>query len=381
MKTLRVLVVPFEYPDIDDDRLVNGCWAEEQVLAIKSRCEVQVLRPLQIPNGKAEIETVERNGIRVTLSRFLHRRKTWLFSYFIATWRGISSLRKNFDFDLIHAHGIRPAGLACVLYGKFCRVPVVVTEHWGRLEERSKQSTLERLSIKFVLRFATSMISVSEQLASEMRFLDPRSSPVIVPNVLSPVFIAAKIVRSEKKDQFDFLFVGSLNDNRKGLRELLDAFSNYSNSGDALDSRLSIVGDGVLKKDYEAYANELGIADCCSFWGNLSRNDVVKMMLECDIFVMPSTYETFGVVYIEALSCGKPVIACSNTPASEIVPDWGGVLVKPGSAEAIADAIKRVTTNFSSYDPVRLSTFAKTNYGDERFSELLLDLYIDTLYN
>jgi len=134
----------------------------------------------------------------------------------------------------------------------------------------------------------------------------------------------------------DVLFVGRLV-YYKGCNVLLDAISK-------VDATLALVGEGPLRADLEAQAAELGIAERVRFMGRVSDEELAKMYKASSIFVLPSIFATecFGLVQVEAMLNGKPVI---NTDLPTGVP-WvslhneTGLTVPPNDAEALAGAIK-----------------------------------------
>ena len=68
----------------------------------------------------------------------------------------------------------------------------------------------------------------------------------------------------------------------------------------------------------------------------------VASMQACDVFVLPSRYETFGVVYIEAMACGKPVIAAASGGPDDFVTDENGILILNNNVESLQCALERV---------------------------------------
>jgi rhamnosyl/mannosyltransferase len=104
-----------------------------------------------------------------------------------------------------------------------------------------------------------------------------------------------------------------------------------------------IVGDGPLRSTLEAAAARLGLSTRVRFLGHVEDEEVVAHMHACDLFVLPSVTraETFGVVQLEAMACGKPVVS-TNVPTG--VPwvnrhDETGLVVEPGDAAALAGAL------------------------------------------
>ncbi len=132
------------------------------------------------------------------------------------------------------------------------------------------------------------------------------------------------------------LFVGLL-DEVKGVQVLLRAFARVHAAHPG--ARLDIVGDGPRRGEYEALASELGVAAAVRFHGALTRDAIAPMMREADLLVLPSRTETFGIVVVEALACGLPVVATRVGALPELVDSAAGVLVDPADPVALADGI------------------------------------------
>jgi glycosyltransferase involved in cell wall biosynthesis len=372
----RILVVPSEYPDIRDPLKFHGNWAEEQTRALADYHDTAVVYPVVTMNGNQGIECLDYHRVPTFIVNYKHIRKTWVSPYVFALWKGIKQASARLQPECIHAHGIYPAGFAAVLVGDRLRVPVVITEHWGRLEERSAEGRLIRSVLKYALRRATRVIAVSRFLAEEIRRLEPRCAPDVVPNIVAPLFSgAAPVNRPRSKGDVQILFVGSIHDNRKGMDVLLPALKAYLDMPGARGCHLSVIGDGGKRAEFESLARGLGIHDRCSFLGNRSREEVAAAMAACDLFVMPSKYETFGVVYVEAMACGKPVIACSGGPAEEVVPGWAGEFVPPGDHVSLAQAIYRIASNLHDFDRTKISEYAKSKFGSETVVHDLTSVY------
>ena len=102
-------------------------------------------------------------------------------------------------------------------------------------------------------------------------------------------------------------------------------------------------------------------------------------MQQCDCFVLPSRYETFGVVYIEAMACGKPVIAAKNGGPDDFVKDFNGILVNPEDKDGLADAIGKMINIWEksdkTYQPEKISAFVRENFSSEAIAQKLEELY------
>ena len=144
---------------------------------------------------------------------------------------------------------------------------------------------------------------------------------------------------------------------------------------------LDIVGDGGLKQELNLLVKELKIEKYVSFFGKLSHDMVGDHFRECEIVVLPSIEESFGLVGIEAMNFGRPVIA-SNVGG---IPDWlddnvEGFLVESRNAEQLAEKIKLLLNNkelvikFSNNAKIKSAQFDINKQVDK-----LVNLYSGTL--
>jgi glycosyltransferase involved in cell wall biosynthesis len=143
------------------------------------------------------------------------------------------------------------------------------------------------------------------------------------------------------------LFVGGLDKAHyfKGVDILLDALNllNKENT----NWHLEIVGDGDLRPQYEKKARELGIDDKVKFAGYVSDEDMPKKYQAADYFVLPSVNkgEAFGIVLLEAMASGLPVVASDLPGVRGVFTSESGLLIKPGDAEDLAEKIKYLMVN------------------------------------
>ena len=114
----------------------------------------------------------------------------------------------------------------------------------------------------------------------------------------------------------EILVVGNLQPS-KGQEFVLRAVGNLSLSFPQL--RCRIIGEGPDRSRLEALVRELGIGRQVQFAGRQSRSEVAEAMRSCSVFVLPSRNEGLGCVYLEAMSCAKPVIACRGQGIDEVI--------------------------------------------------------------
>lgn len=245
--------------------------------------------------------------------------------------------------DLVHLHFPNPTGdLAYLLSG--CRAPVVMTYHadiakpWPAL--RLYRTVFERLES----RIARIIVSSEVYLRSSRFLARHQDKCIVIPYGIDPEPFAlrdreAEAVRRLRQEHGSPMvaFLGVLRP-YKGLPVLLRAMAKVR-------GHLLIVGRGHAG-ELEGDANQLGVADRVSFVAEVSETQRRLLLHACDVFVLPSLNrsEAFGIVQLEAMACGKPVVSTDLPTGVSVVNQHGttGLLVRPDDPEALADALNRL---------------------------------------
>jgi len=125
---------------------------------------------------------------------------------------------------------------------------------------------------------------------------------------------------------------------KKGLDILIRAMNNLIDAG--LDVDLILAGCGPLDETLRSLVRELGLDTRVLFWGVANRREMAALLNGCALFVLPSLWEAFGIAALEAMVCGKAVVATNRGGIAEIVRyDETGILVKPGDVATLTQAI------------------------------------------
>ena len=128
---------------------------------------------------------------------------------------------------------------------------------------------------------------------------------------------------------------------RKRLEDLLEAVALLRRR--IPDVRLSIVGDGPERDRLLGRHAALDLGDAAVFLGEVSRNRLAEEYVNADCFCLPSVQEGFGIVFLEAMAAGLPIVACRAAAVPEVVPDGvAGVLVAPRRPDQLTDALEEV---------------------------------------
>lgn len=280
--------------------------------------------------------------------------------------------------DVIHAHNSDPAGLLAHRLSRQQGIPFVITEHstfFARgLVPRSLHPTLAR-----AFTAASTVAVVSPALAGVLaRELGVDTARFRwIPNVVDPAVVDAPHSRGpDEPGSFTFLTIGNLIP-VKNHALLFRAFQRAF--GECPGVTLRIGGDGDLLAELEDLARTLQISSQVRFLGRLSRSAVIDELDLCDGFVLPSRYETFGVVLIEAMTRGKPVVstACGG-PEAFVTPE-DGILVPTDNVAALADAMVRIRRDRVRYSAGGIRNRAILRFGPQQIAKQLKNMYSEAL--
>jgi glycosyltransferase involved in cell wall biosynthesis len=174
------------------------------------------------------------------------------------------------------------------------------------------------------------------------------------------------------------LFVGIMRP-VKGVDILLKAMRLLMDRGRRV--RLVLVGEGFYdsyRREYERLHEmvaHLGLTQHVEFAGAKRGVELVQYMQQSALLVLPSRRESLGMVLVEALACGTPVVATRCGGPEDIVTDAVGILVPPEDPEALAQGIEQVLERRSAYDPSALRAYALGKFRLEAVTARLVDLY------
>ena len=281
-------------------------------------------------------------------------------------------VKEGWKPDIIHAHAFW-AGLPAWLLSRVFNVPFIITERWSGFVIGGL-SGYERRTARFSMNRAALILPVSNSLGEAIKSYGITSKFQIVPNVVDtkvfrPLSPQNKWKRGESKK---LLLVAGLRP-IKGIPCLLEALRKLSDKRD--DFVLDIVGDGVCRKEYEMLVKQLGLEEKVNFHGYKPKEEVAEFMRNCDFYVQPSLWETFAIPCIEAMACGKPVIASNVAGPNETITPDTGILVPPGDTKALFEAIEYMLDNYQNYPPNKIAQYARERFSYETVGRQLSEVY------
>ncbi|MFO7873088.1 MAG: glycosyltransferase [Bacteroidales bacterium] len=282
--------------------------------------------------------------------------------------------------DIIQAHSAMWAGLAAAGIKKRFGTPYVITEHRGRFTHHNDHArklikSWHKPLLKEAFTKADHIVPVSVALQRGIMQLAPESHRKlsVIPNMTDTrLFIPAETSKSPE-EPFTFMCVASL-EKLKGVDVLLNAFARLQERINH-PVKLVIGGDGDQRKALEALRNRLGLDADVEFTGKLARPELVKHLQKAHAFVLPSMFEAFGVVIIEAMACALPVIATRSGGPESIVTKQTGLLVPPEDPGSMASAMEAMINSYKNYNPDIIRQYAEKHFSREGIANRYLRLY------
>ena len=340
----QVLVLSHMYPRSYNQ--IGGIFVHEQVKALKRLgVEVHVVsgEPFWITSFslrrliwgvreylRSSPTTVELEGVSVTYFPWFvgtwipHWAQAWTYSHGLSRiWR---KWAKDKSIGVVHAHTSNLDGSAARLAASRTGAKLVVTEHLGPFDVLTNHP-IKRRKTRATVRIADRVFAVSTALRQSMiRNLGSAAQKVDVlgNGVDLSTFVPAEPAR--RNDATQALWIGHHVDVKR-VDRLLSAFSRAQLQIPAL--RLTLLGDGELLEKAKAQVVELQLEEKVTFLPSTDRAGVAKQIQAHDYVVISSETETFGLVALEAMACGKPVLstACGG-PQDLIMGDHLGMVVE-----------------------------------------------------
>jgi glycosyltransferase involved in cell wall biosynthesis len=298
----------------------------------------------------------------------------------------VKRLLPQLKLDVIHAHHPAPLGTEAASHAKALGLPLVFTHHtyyqeyshYIGLPQETTRRVIERLIADYMAQ-CQHIIAPSEsirQIIAETYGIRERLTVIPTGIDTKPYMLAdGRTIRQQLNWGEDtvLISVGRMAD-EKNWPTLLEAvailFARHQNT------RLVLLGDGPARTDLEKYAEKLGISGRVQFTGNVPFGDVPNYLKAADLFCFASTTETQGLVTLEAMAAGLPVVAVEATGTSDAVTHDVEGLLTPNDSAALAEAMERVLVDKELYGRLQEKTAAKAAQFDiVTLSQKLIDVY------
>ncbi|MEN3035534.1 MAG: glycosyltransferase family 4 protein [Candidatus Methanosuratincola sp.] len=334
---MRILTITWEYPP----HIVGGLGRHVHNLSIHLASKGADVTVLSFTDGTSESHE-RADGVEIV------RVNPYVMRYpdFVSWIEGLNMLMVERaadlgSFDLIHVHDWLTAYSGIALKHMW-RLPLVATIHateLGRRKVLSNDSERHIHEMEWWLAYeAWRVICCSKYMVNEVQLNlgCPIDKISVIHNGYDPKLARSNSAGTNKKNTRTVLFVGRLV-YEKGPHLLVEAASLLK------DCRVIIVGDGAMRPYLEGLARKLGVSDRVTFMGHVDDDTLLSIYEEAPVLVIPSLYEPFGIVVLEAMSLGIPVIVSNTGGLDEIITDGrDGLKFQTGSPEELAKAITRI---------------------------------------
>jgi glycosyltransferase involved in cell wall biosynthesis len=362
------------YPDINF--LVSIFSSEKYSLVFKKPVN-SFLKTVKFIGVKGYINRVRSNLCEMYSPGILYTKKLQSYDKKI-----VKINEKNFlkgqgifgKFDLIHCQVSFPAGYAGMMLSKKYNIPFIITEHMGPFpfDEYLEDSKLS-YRINEPLKKAKKVIAVSNSLAGSIEKFE-FERPDVIPNLVDEDLF--KIGSAQENDKFTFFTLSSITE-QKGIGVLLNSIKSAVEKDKNIHFRIG--GTGEVLGRYKELSGKENLSGYITWLGALSREESVNEFQKCDCFILPSFHESFGLVLVEAIACGKPVIATRCGGPEDIVNEENGVLINKGNEEELSGAILNVKKNANRYKPELIRKYFIDNFSKDVVTKRTVNIYKECL--
>lgn len=324
-----------------------------------------------VVSNEGEVPTVRLRG----WNPFLPTPRRWLFTYFAE--RLFQTYVNRFGRPhVIHAQSSLWGGHAAREISRHYGIPYVVTEHYSKVANLAL-TVSEGQFVRRAFADATRVYAVSHALARRARPLFEDCDVKIVPNLVDTDFFTLPPPgHRSHTGPLRFLSVGSLEPG-KGMGSLIEAFA--AAFDDSSEAVLDIVGGGSLHGNLLDKIRKLGASKAITLHGPLARSEVRGRMWKSDVFVLASDSETFGVVLIEAMATGLPVLATRSGGPEDVVTEEVGWMVDAQSEEALTDALRIAMISPLLYRSPAIRRYVLSRFSASTVANTLITEYMDVV--
>jgi glycosyltransferase involved in cell wall biosynthesis len=350
---MNICILTWEFPPRIVGGIARHCYGLSKAL-VKQGHKVHVVT-LDFPGVPAfeELEGVKVHRAKIELGHPHFITWAFIFNHFIE--KVVAGLSQSIDFDVIHVHDwlTTPAGIASK---SFLGKPLVCTVHStevGRVQELRSPDSYMIDSLEWWMTYeAGKVILCSSSMRAEIsnHFHLPSDKIVVIPNAIDTSEYERNVDREAVRRRYGIgpyeklvLFVGRLVP-QKGVEYLIRAVPLITQQH--YGAKFIIAGDGWSRSHLESMAASIAGRDRVRFLGFISDSDRVELLMSADALVVPSIYEPFGIVALEGMAAGVPIIASNVGGLSEIIDhDRTGVRVFNENPESIAWGVNRVLSD------------------------------------
>lgn len=374
------------YPTKED--MLLGNFVQNHAKAIATLADVIVIHPIPSENKIRTIEEKNNNSLHEIFVNYPFIKKSFIskirsfFAVKKAYCIGIRYAIKKYGIpDICHVHIITKNILPAILLKYKYHIPFIITEHWSRYfpEDNNFINKFQQWIVKIFAKKAAAITTVSPILAKAMQNLGIKNHYFIIPNVLNENIFCLQNTSCDKENQKKILMIIHFDDNSKNWKDVLNTIALLSKK--RKDFCLDIIGDGKEKPLAIQLVEKLQIVDFVRFHSTVPNEIIPQYFHKCCFSILFSNFETQGLVLLESLSCGKPVVASRIPAIVQSIGTENGILVEPQNKQELLSAIDFMLDHYKDYSPFALRQYAINRYSTSVVAQQFIDLYSKVLNN
>lgn len=342
----------------------NGDFVQRHAEAVSTLHKVSALHIISDVNCVKNIEhTFEiKNDVYTYITYIKPTKNPFLKG--IRFYKAFKEIFKKIGaFDIVHLHEIFPFGIFTFLIKK----PLLISEHWTGYHhpQAKKISPIQIFFTRLIVKKALFICPVSRELQSAMEKLNFKGDYAIVPNVVDTNKFHPPVTKNNSV--FTILHISNMVDAHKNVSGIIRAVAKLN-----FDYKLILIGENASK--YKAISDTLAISKNIDFIDHLPHHKMPSFLQQANVYVSFSNYETWGIVMMEALACGTPVISTNTGIINELkLTDFAEIISTKNEA-ALTNAIEK-TKNETVVDKNKMYTYVNTNFSPAKIAKQFSELY------
>ena len=274
------------------------------------------------------------------------------------------------NFDIVHAHYLPCMHQGIILKEKY-GIKLVGTEHWSEINRTHLKPYVAYLGNRTYCK-VDALITVCQPLKLKIKELFSVDS-FVVHNMIDDKFSMSEFVTKKEKVPFVFLMVGSVI-YMKGIDVLLEAF--YKSNLHQKNVLVKVVGSlSPYKSVLDKRIKELSLEDKFIIMGPTGKSEILHLLQNTDVFVLPSRSENFSVAVLEALAVGVPVISTLVGGIKECIDNDNGYLVPPENIDSLSKSLSYMYTNIEKFNRKGIREKCINKFSSVQISSQILDVY------
>lgn len=388
-KKLHIMIIPSWYPEYKGHYM--GSFFREQALGIHKRgCKVGVVYPeLKSLRKTFDIRVLPKlisfndDGMDTYKFRwsnwFIKSKSMQIYAFKKFGYLVFKRYVRNHGLpDVIHCQSIFNAGFLGEYIFDRHKIPYIITEHNSGFYYKDQGFKSYYSKVLRVINKSQKCFAVSSNYAKYLNVeLKSNKKWNTHHNLVNDRFLNFKI-NNPNKNKFIFLCVSRLHA-IKNIDLIIKSFKIFNQQHP--NSELRIVGVGSEIKNLKKLTHKHRINKNVHFLGQKLRSEIIDEYNSCSSFIYASSFETFGVIFVESMSLGRPIISISCGSSEEIIPEYAGIIVKNKTTEDMSNAMIKLFKDYFKYNPQKIREYCKSKFSEEVLSLKMIREYKSVLRN